>query len=402
MLRFVLALLVLLLPAVALAQNQPPVADAGEDQTVFLGEVAQLDGTSSYDPDGDPIVVWMWEFESAPAASAATLNNRFGSTPSFQPDFVGEYVVSLTVNDGLAWSPQDAVVVGVVENQPPVAQATGSPTRGKVPLVVEFDGSASFDPEGGILEYTWTFGDGSLPMLGAVVSKTYTSAGVYDATLGVVDDFGLVDSESLLITVTVPPQLIDLGDRTRDEATGLDWLDVTETQGLSYDAIIAGAGGWVAAGWRHARLQEVCDFFTTHAVAPADPCGSGSEFYASDASVVPVQALLGITRALPTADDTFGFVDNGTVGPDVGIAELRFSGGSVSIAGVDSASSIYDRTSTSPNVGHFLVRPYASAVPSLHPLALYTLVPGLLVGVGLVAMRRRHRSLLKSPLCRRR
>ena len=29
------------------------------------------------------------------------------------------------------------------------------------------------------------------------------------------------------------------------------------------------------------------------------------------------------------------------------------------------------------------MRPYASAVPSIHPIALFTLVPGLLVGVGL-------------------
>jgi len=32
----------------------------------------------------------------------------------------------------------------------------------------------------------------------------------------------------------------------------------------------------------------------------------------------------------------------------------------------------------------------APAVPSIHPLAFYTLVPGLMVGVGLVAMRRRR------------
>jgi hypothetical protein len=32
----------------------------------------------------------------------------------------------------------------------------------------------------------------------------------------------------------------------------------------------------------------------------------------------------------------------------------------------------------------------APAVPSIHPLAVYTLVPRLMVGLGLVAMRKRR------------
>ena len=40
----------------ALAQNSPPVADAGPLQTIYLGDVAALHGTAT-DPDGDAIKI---------------------------------------------------------------------------------------------------------------------------------------------------------------------------------------------------------------------------------------------------------------------------------------------------------------------------------------------------------
>jgi len=59
---------VLLLPAAALAQNQPPVADAGPDQTIFLNESVTLQGSAT-DPDGHPIVT------EAPEGQAIALWN---------------------------------------------------------------------------------------------------------------------------------------------------------------------------------------------------------------------------------------------------------------------------------------------------------------------------------------
>ena len=91
-----------------------------------------------------------------------------------------------------------------------------------------------------IVDFPLTNGTGSNP------THTYQSPGFYVARVMVTDDYGNIDFETVDITVRQPPQLIDLGNRTRDEATGLDWLDVTETVSLSYDAIVAGTGGWGA------------------------------------------------------------------------------------------------------------------------------------------------------------
>lgn len=219
--------------------------------------------------------------------------------------------------------------------------------------------------------------------------RIYTSHGFYTARLTVGDDHGNIGIDTIEIAVTAPLPLIDLGDRTRDQDTGLDWLDVTQTKNLSYEAILGGAGGWNSEGWRHATLAEVCDLFARHAVAPADPCGSGSASEPGE-GVRALQALLGLTRTLPgQQEDTFGFVDNGTAGPSVGRARLTYNTASdSSTAGVE-ASSAFGRTDALATHGHFLVRPYAAPVPAMQPFGLHMLLAGLLVGAGLLMMRRR-------------
>jgi PKD repeat protein len=203
----VLAALFLLLPMVASAQNQPPVADAGEDQTVFVNDFVPLDGTNSFDPDGDPIVVWQWEFDSLPTGSGATLTNPFNPTPGFTPDLPGQYVVSLVVSDGIDESAPNTIATTASVNQQPVAVAESNVTEGSAPLTVHFDGSASYDPEGQPLYYFWSFGDSSLPVEAPIVSHTYAVAGSYEAilTVAVLGDNSQVDTDSIEITVTEPP-----------------------------------------------------------------------------------------------------------------------------------------------------------------------------------------------------
>ena len=52
-----------------------------------------------------------------------------------------------------------------------------------------FDGSASSDPDGTIVSYDWTFGDGGTAS-GAKPTHVYSAAGTYTVTLTVTDDTG--------------------------------------------------------------------------------------------------------------------------------------------------------------------------------------------------------------------
>ncbi|MGB7157670.1 MAG: DNRLRE domain-containing protein [Tepidisphaeraceae bacterium] len=74
-------------------------------------------------------------------------------------------------------------------NRAPDANATASATSGTTPLVVNFSGAASTDPDGNTLTYAWDFGDGTTGT-GRDVQKTYATPGTFIATLTVSDGKG--------------------------------------------------------------------------------------------------------------------------------------------------------------------------------------------------------------------
>jgi len=85
-------------------------------------------------------------------------------------------------------------------NQSPIA-SPGGPYSGAVAQNVAVDGSASFDPDGSINNYAWTFGDGGTGS-GAAPTHAYTSAGTYAITLTVTDNLGTQASTSTSATIT--------------------------------------------------------------------------------------------------------------------------------------------------------------------------------------------------------
>jgi hypothetical protein len=74
-------------------------------------------------------------------------------------------------------------------------------------LVVNFDASASTDPDAGdsVVSYTFDFGDGSPPVTqaGATISHTYQSNGHFHATVTVADSHGLVSSNAAGVEIEV-------------------------------------------------------------------------------------------------------------------------------------------------------------------------------------------------------
>ena len=93
------------------------------------------------------------------------------------------------------------------ENRPPVASFTASPDFGQIPFFVTFNASASSDPDGDALTYTWDFADGSPPASGVVVRNMYGAAGTYMASLTVSDSRGGTSTATHRIDAgNTPPQ----------------------------------------------------------------------------------------------------------------------------------------------------------------------------------------------------
>ncbi len=93
-------------------------------------------------------------------------------------------------------------------NQTPIALAKATPTSGEVPLTVNFDGFGSSDADGDKLSYSWDLnGDGTYgDSVAARPSHTYTSPGVYRASLRVTDTHGASSTDTVAISVgNTPP-----------------------------------------------------------------------------------------------------------------------------------------------------------------------------------------------------
>lgn len=92
-----------------------------------------------------------------------------------------------------------------VPNLAPEATVTATPASGDAPLTVELSGVGSVDPDGQIVLYEWSFGDGASGT-GLRVQHTYAAAGTYQAALRVTDDRGGTAVAQMTVTAAgVPP-----------------------------------------------------------------------------------------------------------------------------------------------------------------------------------------------------
>ncbi|PAJ72523.1 hypothetical protein CJF42_20745 [Pseudoalteromonas sp. NBT06-2] len=144
---------------------------------------------SSSDNDGD-IVEWLWDFGDG--------NISTEQSPVYTYSSAGAYTVSLTVTDnGGATNTSSQTLEVVTDNNDPVADFTTSADL----LTVNFIDNSS-DPDGQLIGWLWSFGDGNTSTEQNPV-YTYESAGTYAVSLTVTDD------DSAQSTVSAQVQVVD-------------------------------------------------------------------------------------------------------------------------------------------------------------------------------------------------
>lgn len=109
--------------------------------------------------------------------------------------------------DLLALLPDDIEAAAESNSQPPLASLTGTGSLAEGGSG-NFDASASVDPNGSIVSYAWSFGDGATGE-GASVAHVFAQDGEYEVTVTTTDNDGLTDTASLTVVVNNVAPVLD-------------------------------------------------------------------------------------------------------------------------------------------------------------------------------------------------
>ncbi|MBJ6800279.1 PKD domain-containing protein [Geomonas propionica] len=200
--------------------NHPPEAIAGDDQTVAEKSPVQLDGSVSWDLDGEDLT-YTWEQVAGPAVPMAETN---AVSPTFLAPSVGvegaRLTFMLSVTDGIDTDTDTVDIVVENVNHAPVANAGTDLTYNEGSLVT-LNGTSSSDPDLDALSYTWSQVGGPAVILSDATSPnpTFTAPlvgmGGEDLTFQLVVNDGLAASELAdevvvhILNVNDPPSCVN-------------------------------------------------------------------------------------------------------------------------------------------------------------------------------------------------
>lgn len=215
----------------------PNLAPTAAFTSSVTGLSAAFDSTGSADLDG-VIVSRAWSFGDGGSSADVSPQHTYASA--------GTYPVTLTVTDDRGATAQvtrDVTVQAPAPNTPPAAVFSAA-TAG---LGVTVDASGSSDPDGAIVTYAWTFGDGQ-SATGATAAHQYAAAGTYTVGLVVTDDDGASASASAQVTVTAPegpvdPVVLAQDDFERTASPGWGTATVGGAWTVSTNAAFSVSGG---------------------------------------------------------------------------------------------------------------------------------------------------------------
>ncbi|HEX6623534.1 MAG TPA: hypothetical protein VF064_07460, partial [Pyrinomonadaceae bacterium] len=217
-------------------RNQPPIVNAGPDQSIELPNTATLAGVVSDDalPRGSTVTK-TWSVLSGPGAVTFADPHDLSTVVTFGAP--GDYTLRLTANDTEFTVSDDVLVTVYPVNQPPVVNAGPDQTL-RLPAAATLDGTATDDgwPFGSTLTVAWTkvSGPGTVTFAAAAVPVTTATFGVegtYVLRLSASDTRFTVSDEC---TVTVLPQneppVVNAGPDHE-----IDFLEATTLNGTATD-----------------------------------------------------------------------------------------------------------------------------------------------------------------------
>lgn len=188
--------------------------------------------------EGDAQAILSWETPHAGDAPTAyevyrdgVLHQQLGPQAGFTDAGLvnGQtyrYQVRATNVAGASPLSNEVAVTPRVANQPPTACFTLATTSAATTV----DASCSSDPDGALVQWSWSWGDGLPNATGPQASHSYLAAGTYALRLAVTDDRGGVSTLTQNVSIAAP----------QDPAPGVPTLVRNEP----YPDSLGGAGAW--------------------------------------------------------------------------------------------------------------------------------------------------------------
>jgi PKD repeat protein len=167
----------------------------------------------STDLDGS-LASYAWDFGDGSGSSDANPTHTYTTG--------GPFVVTLIVTDNQGAQTTTTVFVKALNpNQLPVANASADPMGGIPPFNVVFYATGSYDPDGWLGNFHWTFSDGG-EYWGTIAYATVYTTDPFTATLTVFDNRNGTGTATVVINSgNYPPVLDPIGAKTVDELTTL-------------------------------------------------------------------------------------------------------------------------------------------------------------------------------------
>ena len=284
--------------------NHRPVAEAGPAvDTDRL--IVTLDASGSSDADGDALI-YAWDFgDGSPLEYGREVTHVFPRS--------GVYPVTLRVDDGTGLSNASAADATTVQiNARPVADAGGNRAVCSGEPIL-FDASDSRDPDGGLLLYSWDFGDGSGSDL-VNPTKTYEVPGIYPVTLRISNETGTehgTDIDRIAALVREGP-LADAGaDRTvcTNQSVRFDGSNSTDADGAVNAFSWTFGDGGIGSGEQPVYVYDTPGDYTVTLTITGEARGNCSPLDTDTAQIrvvaAPEQRIEGFDRVAAGQPATF-------------------------------------------------------------------------------------------------
>ncbi len=171
-------------------------ADAHGPYTGYTNTAIQFTGSAT----GGTTYTWNWNFGDGTTSTQQNPTHTYTTT--------GTKTVTLTVTSN-SHTISDTASVSVITkpfsiNDAQLTADAGGPYYEIIDVPIQFDGSKSYNKNGAILTYKWSFGDGNANT-SITPTHTYTKEGNYTIKLTVTDDKNKTDTDITYAIITKKP-----------------------------------------------------------------------------------------------------------------------------------------------------------------------------------------------------